>query len=156
MVRFVLVVFLFTVLLIFVSISVCQCLWSVRDCQDIKKQLTGFSSLPSLYIWISFCKRLLGPVMYHLSYCLALRSIFRSLRPTPHQPHLLHNLIFLNFPKHLWNLAYYSAFKNHSENVSINTFILVFLSFFPSLPPSLLFSFLPYLLTQHVRPYFCV
>lgn len=63
MVRFVLVVFLFTVLLIFVSISVCQWLWSVRDCQDIKKQLTGFSSLPSLCIWISFCKRLLGPVM---------------------------------------------------------------------------------------------
>lgn len=58
-VKFVLVVFLFTVLII-LSTSVCQWPQSRKDHQVIKKQLMPFSSLPSLCIWILFCNSLLG------------------------------------------------------------------------------------------------
>lgn len=50
MVKFVWLLFLCSVLLISVGTSVCQRLHSVKDRQVIKKQLTLFSLLPSLYI----------------------------------------------------------------------------------------------------------
>lgn len=58
-----LVVFLFTVLLIFVSSSVCQRPQGVKDLQDAEQQLSLVSPLPSLYSWIPFCKSLFGSVM---------------------------------------------------------------------------------------------